>query len=97
MKKDFLSLNFKPARLNISETAWLLGFGDHDIAVLISNNLLKPLGHPTQSGSKYFAAIEIEALRNDVRWLAKASATIVNHWRVKNASRRQPPASPVSQ
>jgi len=90
-KKDFLSLPTPPARLGINETAWLMGFNEHDIPVLVSAGLLKPLGRPTATGSKYFATVELQALRTDVRWLAKASDAIVNHWRSKNASRRQHP------
>ena len=87
-KKDFLSLATPPARLGINETAWLLGFNEHDIPVLVSAGLLKPLGRPTPTGSKYFATVELQALRTDTRWLAKASDAIVNYWRGKNASRR---------
>ena len=87
-KKDFLSLVTPPARLGINETAWLLGFSEHDIPVLISAGMLKPLGRPTASGSKYFATVELQNLRNDTRWLAKASDAIVNYWRGKNSSRR---------
>lgn len=96
-KKDFLALPMPPARLNISETGWLLGFNEQDISVLVSAGLLKPLGHPPQSGSKYFATAEIQALRNDTRWLAKASDSIVHYWRKKNASRitAQPPVTPL--
>lgn len=86
-KKDFLALPTPPARLTITETGWLLGFNDQDISVLVSAGLLKPLGHPPQSGSKYFATAAIQTLRNDTRWLAKASDAIVNFWRKKNASR----------
>ncbi len=86
-KKDFLNLAIPPARLNITETAWFLGFTEHDISVLISVGLLKPLGHPPPSGSKYFATTELQSLRNDTRWLAKASDAIVHHWKRKNASR----------
>jgi hypothetical protein len=86
-KKDFLTLAIRPARLNIIETAWFLGFTEHDISILISLGLLKPLGHPPPSGSKYFAAAELQTLRNDTRWLAKASDAIVNHWKRKNAGR----------
>jgi len=35
-KKDFLTLATPPARLTITETAWFLGFTEHDISVLIS-------------------------------------------------------------
>jgi hypothetical protein len=87
-KKDFLSLTVQPARLNITEAAWFLGFGEDDIAVLIAAGLLKPLGRPPASGSKYFATAELQVLRNDTRWLARASDAIVIHWKRKNASRR---------
>ena len=86
-KKDFLALRVPPARLTISETSWLLGFVEQDITVLVSAGLLKPLGHPPQSGSKYFATAELQALRGDTRWLAKASDAIVNFWKKKNSSR----------
>ena len=87
-KKDFLSLVTPPARLGINETAWLLGFSEHDIPVLVAAGLLKPLGRPTASGSKYFATVELQNLRNDTRWLAKASDAIVNYWKTKNFGRR---------
>jgi hypothetical protein len=87
-KKDFLSLVIPPARLGINETAWLMGFNEHDIPVLVSVGLLKPLGRPTATGSKYFATVELQNLRNDTRWLAKASDAIVNYWRTKNSGRK---------
>ena len=61
---------------------------EHDIPVLASAGLLKPLGRPTATGSKYFATVELQTLRNDTRWLAKASDAIVNHWRSKNSGRK---------
>ncbi len=87
-KKEFLSLVIPPARLGINETAWLLGFSEHDIPVLVSVGLLKPLGRPASTGSKFFATVELQNLRNDTRWLAKASDAIVNHWRSKNSGRK---------
>jgi hypothetical protein len=87
-KKDFLCLVIPPARIGINETAWLMGFNEHDIPVLVSVGLLKPLGRPSSTGSKYFATVELQSLRNDTRWLAKASDAIVNHWRTKNSGRK---------
>ena len=96
-KKDFLTLAVQPARLNITETAWFLGFAETDISVLISAGLLKPLGRPPASGSKYFATAELQTLRSDTRWLAKASDAIVNHWKTKNAGRKSlEPASALN-
>ena len=95
-KKDFLSLATPPARLGINETAWLMGFNEHDIPVLVSAGLLKPLGRPAASGSKFFATVELQQLRTDTRWLAKASDAIVNYWRDKNSGRRNKSSEPVA-
>ena len=77
-----------PARLTIEQTAWVLGFNQHDIPVLVGAGLLKTLGRPAASGSKYFAALELEELRKNTRWLAKASDAVVSYWIRKNATRR---------
>ena len=73
-----------PARLNMEETAWLLGFAAHDIPILVQAGLLKPFGHPPRQGTKYFAAATIEKLRVDLKWMGRASDAIVQHWRKKN-------------
>jgi hypothetical protein len=65
----------------------MLSSAEQDITVLVSAGLLKPLGHPPQPGSMYFATTELQALRSDMRWLAKASDAIVNFWKKKNAGR----------
>ena len=85
----FLMVHGKlPARLSIERAAWLLGFNQHDIPLLVSAGMLKPLGHPPATGSKYFATVELENLRSDTRWLAKASDVVVNHWKRRNATRK---------
>ena len=71
------------------EAAWFLGFTAHDIPILVSVGLLKPLGHPPSSGVKFFAAAKLQELRNDVAWLARASDAISKHWQAKNARQRQ--------
>ena len=91
----FLMIHRKlPARLLGEQTAWLLGFGAHDIPVLVAAGLLKPLGKPPTTGTKYFATVELEALRNDTRWLAKASDCIVNNWRMRNALKKKVELAP---
>jgi hypothetical protein len=42
------------------------------------------LGHPEASTIKYFASVEIEALRTDAKWLAKASDALRYKWKLKN-------------
>ena len=83
-RKEILSLPALPGRLDRSETAWRLGFEPDHITVLVSLGLLKPLGHPEASTMKYFASVEIEALRNDAKWLAKASDALRYKWKLKN-------------
>jgi len=84
-REQFLNLKTPPARLNVEETAWFLGFSPHDIPVLVSNGLLKPLGHPTDSTVKFFAFVTLQELRTDPKWLARATDKMIEHWRGKNA------------
>ena len=83
-RKEILSLPVLPGRLTPAEAAWRLGFEPDHITVLVSLGLLKPLGHPAASTIKYFASIEIEALRNDPKWLAKATDALRQKWKIKN-------------
>jgi len=80
-------------RLDSNETAALLGFEPHDIPVLSKAGLLKPLGHPAPSAPKYFALVQIMELAADAKWLAKATDTLTEHWRSKNARRSKEPAA----
>ncbi len=86
-RREFLCLANLPARLTITEASWLLGFRENELVILTHAGLLKPLGHPAASGSKYFATCEIQHLRSDTHWLAKASDATVKFWRRKNESR----------
>ena len=74
-----------PARLTMEETGWALGFSAHEIPVLISRGLLKPLGHPVPNTMKWFAAVSVEELRQDVKWLSRATDAMMEYWRGKNA------------
>lgn len=83
-RKEFLTLKTLPARLTVEEAAWFLGFSLHDVPILVSAGLLKPLGHPRHNAPKYFATTTLEPLRNDLKWLAKSCDAIVCYWRKKN-------------
>lgn len=83
--KEFLSLAFRPERLTIQQTAWLLGFGEHEISLLIARGLLKPLGHPAHNGQKFFLAATLEDLRRDEKWFSKATDAVTEYWRQKNS------------
>ncbi len=83
-KLDFMRLPRPPGRLTTEEAAWYLGFSAHDIPVLVSHKLLKPLGSPPQNATRYFASPDLEKVRMDSKWLDRASATLIRHWRNKN-------------
>ena len=88
-RKEILSLPALPGRLDRAEAAWRLGFEADHITVLVSLGLLKPLGHPAASTVKYFASVEIEALRTDPKWLAKATDALRHKWKLKNDAAKQ--------
>ncbi|MCZ7636803.1 MAG: hypothetical protein M5U12_12640 [Verrucomicrobia bacterium] len=92
--KSFLTLAFTPARLDAEQAAWYLGFQPHDIPVLIAAGLLRPLGRPQHNAVKYFATVELSALRDDPKWLAKATDAVQSRWRRKNRTEPAPPDLP---
>ena len=84
-REKFLDRKSHPARLTMEETGWALGFSAHEIPVLIAKGLIKPLGHPAPNTMKWFAADTIEELRHDLKWLNRATDTMMDYWRGKNA------------
>ena len=62
-----------------------LGFSAHEIPILVQKRLLTPLGHPAKNNVRYFAAVTLQELRQDVKWLAKATDATSEAWRIKNA------------
>src|SRR5439155_10009585 len=85
---EFLSWKIAPARLSATQAAWFLGFEPHEIPILVTANLLRPLGHPPRNSTKFFATETLEELRRDEKWLARASDAICNYWRERNARKR---------
>jgi hypothetical protein len=86
--KQTLTLQRLPARLTVEQTAWILGFQKHEIAILIAAKLLKPLGHPPANGTKFICAATLENLKNDEKWLARASDEVNRFWKRKNSGRK---------
>lgn len=64
-----------PARLNVEQTAAMLGFQPHDIPTLVAAGLLFPLGRAAKGKNtvKYFALVDVEERRRDPKWLSKAT------------------------
>ncbi len=97
MKDDqqrFLALvGQPPARLTVEQTAWMLGCQPHDVPILVSNRLLKPLGNPPSNGIKFFATADLLELIKDRSWLAKITNTINQHWHRQNSRKKSRPVN----
>jgi hypothetical protein len=77
-----------PARLDVAETAKLLGFAEHDIPILMAARKLAPLGDPAPNAPKWFAAVEIIQRAADTDWLNKATKEVGKYWRHKRERRK---------
>lgn len=89
-QRQFLSLlKQPPMRLTAEQVAWTINCAPHDIPVLVSARLLKPLGTPAPNGTKFFATSEILQRTQDRSWLAKVTTAVQDHWRGKNALKCQ--------
>jgi hypothetical protein len=75
-------------RIDSGKTAEVLGFQEHDIPVLVSHGLLKPLANPVQNAKKYFAAVYVLALADDPEWLEEATRVVYDYWKGKNAQKQ---------
>ena len=73
-----------PARLSVEQAAWMLGCQTHDMPILISSKLLKPLGNPAPNAIKFFATADVLDLVKDRSWLAKITNIIGQHWHKRN-------------
>jgi hypothetical protein len=86
-RERFLNLRHFPARMTIEEVAAFLRMSPHDIPILVTHGMLKPLGDPIQSSVKYFAAAVLKELAENVDWLHQATAALQGHWAMKNSRR----------
>jgi hypothetical protein len=77
-----------PARLTVEQVAWVLNCQAHDVPVLVSARLLKPLGNPPPNGIKFFATVEVVELSRDRNWLTKATNAVNLYWRNQNSRRK---------
>lgn len=73
----------------IEQAAWVLGCQAHDVPILVSTWLLKPLGNPPQNAVKFFATAEVLELSCERAWLVKVSNAINQYWRDKNARQKR--------
>ncbi len=83
-EKSVLFFPRLPARLNLNQTAEVLGFLPHEMPVILRAGLLKPLGKPAINGHKFFCTVEVSALSENREWLDKATRAVAKHWKDKN-------------
>ena len=81
---ELLNCRRLPGRLDVVQTATLLGLLPHEIPILVRLGLLKPLGNPAANAHKYFASASVEQSARDLVWLDKATRAIARHVRQKN-------------
>ena len=78
-----------PARLTAEQAAWVLNCQAHDVPILVSSRLLKPLGSPPPNGIKFFSTADLVELAKDRAWLVKVTSAINQHWHKQNAAKRR--------
>ena len=92
MKEDqhrFLMLMGQlPPRLTAEQTAWALNCQTHDLPVLVSARLLKPLGNPAPNTIKFYATADVLELGKDRNWLMRMTNAVNQHWHHKNARKK---------
>lgn len=72
-----------PARLKAAEAADLLGFHEDDMAVLVREGFISPLGNPKHNAVKYFALCDVEELKRDPQSISAATEVIYERNRLK--------------
>jgi hypothetical protein len=82
-----------PARLTAEQAAWVLNCQAHDIPILVSSRLLKPLGNPPPNGIRFFATADLLELTRDRAWLVKVTSAVSQHWQRQNVRRKGGSAS----
>jgi hypothetical protein len=80
----FLNLRHLPARLDVEQTAALLGHHPDHVPILVEAKLLKPLGNPPKNGIKWFACCEVLDKCRDAEWLERAAKHVARYWQRKN-------------
>jgi hypothetical protein len=61
----------------------------HDVSILVTARLLKPLANPPPNSVKFFAASELLEQVKDRAWLAKVTNAVNQHWQKKNAAKQK--------
>lgn len=77
-----------PARLSVNQAALMLGFHPDGIDHLVDIGLIDALGGSPRGAQRLFAAVYIEQLGRDIKWLAKATTKIRQFHQQRNFARK---------
>lgn len=77
-----------PARLTLDQAAAMLGIHPDGIDHLVDIGLIEALGGAPRGVQRMFAAVYIEQLGRDVKWLAKATTKIRQFHQQRNIARK---------
>jgi hypothetical protein len=86
--QELLNCRRLPARLTLDQAALLLGIHPDGMDYLVEIGLIEPLGGFPRGVQRLFAAVYIEHLGKDVKWLAKATAKIRQFNQQRNIARK---------
>jgi len=78
-----------PARLSVEQAAAMLGIHPDGIDHLVDIGLINALGGAPRGVQRLFAAVYIEELGRDVKWLAKATVKIRQFHQQRNIARKK--------
>lgn len=87
---DLFNCRRLPARLTLDQAAAVLGIHPDGMDYLVEIGLLDPLGGAPRGVQRLFAAVYIEQLARDVKWLAKATVKIRQFNQQRNLARKKP-------
>jgi len=79
-----------PARLTLDQAAVMLGIHSDGMDYLVEIGLLEPLGGAPRGVQRLFAAVYIEQLAQDPKWLTKATVKIRLFNQQRNLARKKP-------
>jgi hypothetical protein len=85
---QFLSLLHLPGQFTVLQTSWYLGFPFREIPFLTRTKVLKPAGRPTRKATKLYNYCLLRRLRNNERWMNRATSAIYRHTEHKNRKSR---------
>jgi hypothetical protein len=77
-----------PGQFDVVQTSWYLGFPVRVIPFLTRRKLLKPAGRPSRKATKLYNYTLLRRLRDNERWMDRATSAVYRHTEHKNRKAR---------